>query len=215
VSLSSDSTLVLELSQSFDAPAAQLDGLLSRLKGSRGSGHWVFLQTHGMWMCGVEGTLLLEIDSRGETTLYLTPPNYGLIKAIESAPLFHFMVNRLAVYKTGNGAVSPWGVHIRVKRGEIASQPGSGVLVSPLTFFAATTGLHRLARSFRLQAVQSALSEKIAEALFAGGAGSGSLKPFHRLYRIGNDSDEIRGALAALASGNLRGLQDPSGGPGG
>jgi hypothetical protein len=183
-----------------------LDGIPKLLKGLDSSGHWIFLQTHGMWTCKIKGDLRLEIDSNSETRLNIIPDDYPLIKALESVPLFHFMVNRLAVHKANKakaGGFSPWGIHIRIKRGELATLSSQEIEVSPLAFFAATSGLHRLARSSRLQAVQSALSKKISRALFGNSANTSGCRTFHELYGI-RGRDEILGAFTALASGNVR-----------
>jgi hypothetical protein len=191
-------------SGSMEVGDKKLRGIMNQLKGLNSDGHWVFLQTHGMWTCGIEGDLTLEINPKGETTLHLIHKDYDLIKAIEDIPLFHLMIDKLAVYKEKKNDVSPWGIHVRVKRGELATLSSQGIEVSPLTFFAATSGFHRLARSFRLQAVQSALSKKIAKALLFGDDISASnRRAFHELYCV-RDEYEILGAFAVLASGNVR-----------
>jgi hypothetical protein len=194
---------VLKLTKKYLSVNKNLEGILKLLKDLDSSGHWVFLQTHGMWSCKIGEDLSLEIDSKGERRLYLIPNDYQLVKALESVPLFHFMVDRLAVRKSKAGGISPWGIHIRMKRDELAALPNQGIEVSPLTFFAATSGFHRLARSFRVQAVQSALSKKISRALFGNDASASSCRTFHELYGI-RDKDEILGAFTALASGNVR-----------
>jgi len=209
--------LALELARTFSVKDKQLHGILDQLKGLDGSGHWAFLQTHGMWTCGLrrEGGLTLEVDLEGERTLHLhSYKDYELIRAIENVPLFHFMVEKLAVHKDSKkdseeaSDVSPWGIHIRMKRAELATPPSQSIKVSPLTFFAATVGFHRLARSFRLQAIQSALSKEIAKALFGANAEALGYKAFHDLYGVGDrkvdDRDEVLGAFVALASGNVR-----------
>lgn len=200
---SNSDPIVLKLTKKCLSVNKNLEGILRLLKDLDGSGHWVFLQTHGMWSCKIGEDLSLEIDSKGERRLYLIPNDYQLVKALESVPLFHFMVDRLGVRKSKDGGISPWGIHIRMKRDELAASPNQGIEVSPLTFFAATSGFHRLARSFRLQAVQSALSKKISRALFGNDASAGSCRTFHELYGI-CDKDEILGAFTALASGNVR-----------
>lgn len=216
MSSSFDLMLALKLAKAFSPRSVKgdykkLGGIMNQLKGLNGSGHWIFLQTHGMWTCGIEEDLTLEINPKGRTTLYLNYKDYDLIKAIENIPLFHFMVDRLAVHKEEKekiSGISPWGIHVRVKRGEPATLPKQGIEVSPLTFFAATSGFHRLARSFRLQAVQSALSKKIAKALFGDDISVSNCKAFHELYGV-RDEDEVLGAFAALASRNVRISQMP------
>jgi hypothetical protein len=222
MSSSFDLMLALKLAEAFSPRSVKgdykkLGGIMNQLKGLNGSGHWIFLQTHGMWTCGIEKNLTLEINPEGRTTLYLNYKDYDLIKAIENIPLFHFMVDRLAVYKKENeekeekekiSGISPWGIHVRVKRGEPATSPDQGIEVSLLTFFAATSGFHRLARSFRLQAVQSALSKKIAKALFGDDISASDRRAFHELYGV-RDENEVLGAFAALTSGNVRISQMP------
>jgi hypothetical protein len=211
MSSSFDLMLALKLAKAFSPRSIEgdykkLGGIMNQLKGLNGSGHWIFLQTHGMWTCEIEGDLTLEIDPKGETTLHLIHKDYELIKAIENIPLFHFMVDRLAVHKEEKektSDVSPWGIHVRIKRGELATLLDQGIEVSPLTFFAATSGFHRLARSFRFQAVQSALSKKIAKALFGDDISASNCKAFHELYGV-RDEYEVLSAFAALASGNVR-----------
>jgi hypothetical protein len=203
---SNSDPIVLKLTKKCLSVNKNLEGILKLLKDLDGSGHWVFLQTHGMWSCKIGEDLSLEIDPKGERRLYLIPNDYQLVKALESVPLFHFMVDRLGVRKSKDGGISPWGIHIRMKRDELAlpaASPNQGIEVSPLTFFAATSGFHRLARSFRLQAVQSALSKKISRALFGNDTSASSCRTFHELYGI-HDKDEILGAFTALASGNVR-----------
>jgi hypothetical protein len=198
--------LALKLVRRFSPKEKRLEGLLARLKGLRGEAHWVFLQTHGMWTAGTEGELTVEIAQSGETTLHIDHRDYKLVKALESVPLFHFAVDKLAVHKQGKDEVSPWGVHIRVKRGELAQPPSESVEVSPLAFLAATAGLHRLARSCRLQAVQSALSKEVAAALL--GASASRYKAFLELYGV-RDGDEVLGALAALSAGTVKASRMP------
>jgi hypothetical protein len=195
------------ITASIEGGSLREQKLLSLLRDLKGSGHWVFLQTHGMWAHNTSGDLSAVIYPGGETELYLVHSDYPLIKALEGVPLFHFMVDRLVVYKAAGQAsgVSPWGIHIRVKRGELASMPSSGVKVSPLTFFGATIGLHRVALSFRIQAVQSALSRKIAKALFGSCA---EVSSFHELYGV-CEQDETRGSLAAFASGMAKASRIP------
>jgi len=205
---SNSDPIVLKLTKKYLSVNKNLEGILKLLKDLDSSGHWVFLQTHGMWThgmwsCKIGEDLSLEIDSKGERRLHLISNDYQLVKALESVPLFHFMVDRLAVRKSKAGGISPWGIHIRMKRDELAALPNQGIEVSPLTFFAATSGFHRLARSFRVQAVQSALSKKISRALFGNDASASSCRTFHELYGI-CDKDEILGAFTALASGNAR-----------
>jgi len=200
---SNSDPIVLKLTKKYLSVNKNLEGILKLLKDLDSSGHWVFLQTHGMWSCEIGEDLSLEIDSKGERRLHLISNDYQLVKALESVPLFHFMVDRLAVRKSKDGGISPWGIHIRMKRDELAALPNQGTEVSPLVFFAATSGFHRLARSFRLQAVQSALSKKISRALFGNDASAGSCRTFHELYGICG-KDEILGAFTALASGNVR-----------
>jgi hypothetical protein len=200
---SNSDPIVLKLTKKYLSVNKNLEGILKLLKDLDSSGHWVFLQTHGMWSCKIGEDLSLEIDSKGERRLHLISNDYQLVKALESVPLFHFMVDRLAVRKSGAGGISPWGIHIRMKRDELAALPNQGIEVSPLAFFAATSGFHRLARSFRVQAVQSALSKKISRALFGNDASASSCRTFHELYGI-CDKDEILGAFTALASGNAR-----------
>jgi hypothetical protein len=219
MSSSFDLMLALKLAEAFSPRSVKgdykkLGGIMNKLKGLNGSGHWIFLQTHGMWTCGIEEDLTLEINPEGRTTLYLNYKDYDLIKAIENIPLFHFMVDRLAVYKEDKeekekiSGISPWGIHVRVKRGEPATSPKQRIEVSPLTFFAATSGFHRLVRSFGLQAVQSALSKKIAKALFGDDVSVSDCKAFHELYGV-RDENEVLGAFAALASRNVRTSQIP------
>jgi hypothetical protein len=198
--------LALKLVKRFSPKEKRLGGLLAELKGLTSGAHWVFLQTHGMWTAGTKEELIAEIAQSGETTLYIHHDDYALVKALESVPLFHFAVDRLAVRKSGGGGVSPWGVHIRVKRGELAQPPSESVEVSPLAFLAVTAGLHRLARSYRLQAVQSSLSKEIAAALF--GACASRYKAFHELYCV-RECDEVLGALAALAAGTVKASRMP------
>jgi len=220
MSSSSDLMLALKLATTFPKPvkSKRLNGILNQLKDLGGSGHWIFLQSHGLWTCKIKGDLMLEVDPKGETTLHLILElkdhelkDYELIKAIENIPLFHFMVDRLAVYKEEKekiSGISPWGIHIKVKRGELATSPKQWIEVSPLTFFAATSGFHRLAHSFGLQAVQSALSKKIAKALFGDDVSASDCKAFHELYGV-RDENEVLGAFAALASKNVRISQMP------
>jgi len=205
-SSSSVAPLALKLVRRFSPKEKRLEGLLAKLKGLTSGAQWVFLQTHGMWTAGTEGELIVEITQNGETTLHIHHDDYALVKALENVPLFHFAVDRLAVHKSGGGGVSPWGVHIRVKRGELAQPPSESVEVAPLAFLAATAGLHRLARSYRLQAVQSSLSKEIAAALF--GAGASRYKAFHELYCV-CECDEVLGALAALAAGTVKASRMP------
>jgi len=171
--------------------------LLSELSELSSSGHWVFLTSHGMWAHDIRSGLWAVIDAEGGgATIFVNYRYYRLVRALQEIPLFHLGVRRVSALKEDSGRMSPWGVHVRVKRGELLPRPEDGSEVSPLAFHAVTSGLHRLGHSYRIQAVQSSLSREIARALVGH---EPCARCFHEAYGI--EEEEVAGALAALASG--------------
>jgi hypothetical protein len=164
-------------------------------------GIWVFLTTHGMWYHSAKpGRDDLSIDLRsGRTTLVISHELYQLIKAIESIPLFHLSVDDLVAVKEG-GYFTPQGVHSKIKDGEIRRVSCEEILeVTPLTFHAASSGIHRIGFYHRIMAFQQSLSKRIARVLSL----RDSIPAPYEVFSV-KEEQEIRGSLAALLSGIIK-----------
>jgi len=166
---------------------------------NRASSLWIFLATHGMWNSDIEGNeVRAVVDScTGEVSLVLSHKNYELIRALEANPIFHMNVERFVILKEEEGAASPKGGHIRMKRGEIKSVGClETVKVTPLAFHAITSGFHRLGFSYRIVALQQSLAREIAGAI---GLGNSQIRTPVDLFSVPEDQ-EITGSLAAFLS---------------
>lgn len=164
---------------------------------------WTFLTTHGMWYQGIKSKKMdLSIDLlTGGTTLLISheKDDYRLIKAIESIPLFHLAVDALVTTKE-EGEYTSWGIHSKIKNGEIKAVNCRKILeVTPLTFHAATSGIHRVGLYYRIMAFQQSLSRRIAQALSL----HGDIPPPYEVFSV-KEEQEICGSLAALLSGIMK-----------
>jgi len=164
---------------------------------------WFFLTTHGMWYQDIKPERAdISIDLRtGGTTLVISHEQnfYRLIKAIKSIPLFHLSVDALVVVREGRDS-TPWGVHSKIKDGEIRRVNCRETLkVTPLTFHAASSGIHRIGFYHRIMAFQQSLSKRIARALSLGG----NIPTPYEIFSV-EEKQEIRGSLAALLSGIIK-----------
>jgi len=181
--------------------------LLSLLKEGGPDSHWIFLSTHGMWIEKVGGrdVLSLLIDSMtGRRRLIASCKDYELIHAILSIPVFEMFIEEISFIKDERDdrpTSTPWGVHSKIKRAELPHKDSTLELtVTPLTFYAATLGYHRLGYSHRLAALQSAFSRKIGEAFYTDAS---NIQAYPYLNEV-KDNEEILGALITYLSFIIR-----------
>ncbi|MGC9020976.1 MAG: hypothetical protein ACP5KE_07200 [Candidatus Methanodesulfokora sp.] len=168
---------------------------------SNSSSAWIFLATHGMWSEKLKGEVRVTVDAlSGETTLIFFHEDYGLIRAVDANPVFHMSVEKFAVTKKEGKEVSPVGVHIRMKKGEIERVSfRKEIEVTPLTFHAATSGIHRSGISYRIMAFQQALSRKISEAILQ----KSDVKAPYEVFSV-DERHEMEGSLISLISGVIK-----------
>ena len=165
---------------------------------------WVFLATHGMWMeSPIEPEALrIWIDcTTGSRRLSVSHQDYELIHAILLIPIFEMSIEELCSVKIRESSPSPWGIHGKIKRGELLQCRANLELeVTPLTFYAASMGYHRLGHSHRLAALQCALSQKIGETLIGDVS---NIQPYTCLYGV-EEVQEIVGSLVTYLSFLMR-----------
>jgi hypothetical protein len=165
---------------------------------------WIFLATHGMWIEDPEepDALRIWIDcTSGSRRLSVSHQDYELIYAILSIPIFEMSVEELRSVKTKESSSSPWGIHGKIKKGELLQYRANLELeVTPLTFYAASMGYHRLGYSHRLAALQCALSQKIGEALFGHVS---NVQTYTSLYGV-EEVQEVVGSLVTYLSFLMR-----------
>jgi len=167
---------------------------------------WVFLMSHGTRIDRLKGpAALINIDT-GEVGLEIESRDDSLAELFLLHPLYHLAVDFIVTRGLGSGVKSPFTIHKRVKRGHLKKMAVIDEINSScISFHAATSGVHRLGISYRLSALQLAVTEKIASEL--------NLKPDLQspLKYITDgcirEEDEEKAALVALASGILRALK--------
>ena len=170
---------------------------------------WMFLTTHGMWGFGFKDPLLVFrfVEDEEDLTLLEVRMNVSRERDLEVAeylkahPLFHFHLDSITA-TWGKAEVSPPGIHKRVKGLQIKALPSecAELEVSPVTFYAASCGVHRLGMSHRIAAVQQAFAKKIAQALFNPDPSFEDPVSFFGV----RSEDEERGALLAFCAGLMR-----------
>ena len=177
--------------------------LLDLLREKKPFSHWLFLATHGMWVEGPEkdSTLSLLVDpATGMRRLIANYKYYELIHAILLIPIFEMFVEEMSFVKdekNGKSGATPWGIHSKIKRAELLRKDSMLQLtVTPLTFYAATQGYHRLGYSHRLAALQSAFSKKIGEIFYSNASNT---LTYSCLYGV-REEQEILGALLTYLS---------------
>jgi hypothetical protein len=165
---------------------------------------WIFLATHGMWMKDPidPEALRVQIDCMTSSRrLNVSHRDYELVYAILSIPIYEMSVEELCSVKMKELPPSPWGIHGKIKRGELLRYCVNLELeVTPLTFYAATLGYHRLGYSHRLAALQCALSRKIGEDLFGDVS---NVRTYTSLYDV-EEVQEIVGSLVTYLSFVMR-----------
>lgn len=177
---------------------------LDLVRGMDPAALWIFLATHGMWIKKPKepSSLRVLVDSiTGSRRLVINYQDYELISAILSIPIFEMFVEEISSVKGGELTPTPWGIHGKIKRGELLCEDADLKLkVTPLTFYAATIGYHRLGYSHRLAALQCAFSQKIERALFRE---ESHLQTYSKLYEV-KEEEEALGALIGYLSFIIR-----------
>lgn len=195
----------LSSTNSYHGKVNPKDALINQLSNADPYSLWIFLATHGLWLEKFDKStyrpLVLIDPLTGVRRLKISYKYYELISAILLVPLFDMYVEEVSYVKDEgkDSEYKPWGIHSKVKRGEILDtgiECQRVVQVTPLTFYAITCGYHRIGYSHRLAALQTAITEKILEAYFQSTV---SDITYPQLYNVSMEQEFV-GALVSLLS---------------